>query len=67
MDLLAERLHIDPWEIRYKNALAPGLSTGTGHVLQHSVGIKQTLAEVKNYLEANPLDCDLTVTEAVEQ
>jgi xanthine dehydrogenase molybdopterin-binding subunit B len=67
MDLLAERLHIDPWEIRDKNALAPGLSTGTGHVLQHSVGIKQTLAEVKNYLEANPLDCDLTVTEAVEQ
>lgn len=54
MDILAERLGMDPWEIRYKNALAPGLSTGTGHVLQHSVGIKATLREIKKYLESHP-------------
>jgi xanthine dehydrogenase molybdenum-binding subunit len=55
MDMLAERLGLDPWEIRYRNALAPGLSTGTGHVLHTSVGIKATLSEVRNYLEAHPL------------
>ncbi|MGI9861474.1 molybdopterin cofactor-binding domain-containing protein [Moorella naiadis] len=54
IDALAARLNMDPWEIRYKNALAPGLSTGTGHVLQHSIGIKATLAEVKKYLETHP-------------
>lgn len=56
MDILAERLGMDPWEIRYKNALAPGLSTGTGHVLQDSVGIKATLTEIKKYLESHPLE-----------
>lgn len=56
MDILAERLGMGPWEIRYKNALAPGLSTGTGHVLQHSVGIKATLMEIKQYLGSHPLE-----------
>lgn len=56
MDLLAEKLGMDPWEIRYKNALEPGLSTGTGHVLKHGVGIKATLRAVKEYLEAHPLE-----------
>ncbi|HBT46292.1 MAG TPA: xanthine dehydrogenase [Peptococcaceae bacterium] len=55
MDLLAQKLQRDPWEIRYKNALEPGLSTGTGHVLKHGVGIKACLEEVKKYLEAHPL------------
>lgn len=55
MDLLAEKLQMDPLEIRYKNALEPGLSTGTGHVLKHGVGIKAALEEVKRYLEAHPL------------
>ncbi|MGI9951044.1 molybdopterin cofactor-binding domain-containing protein [Moorellaceae bacterium AZ2] len=55
MDLLAQKLQMDPWEIRYKNALEPGLSTGTGHVLKHGVGIKACLEEVKKYLEAHPL------------
>lgn len=56
LDDLAERLGIDPWEIRYKNALEPGLSTGTGHILQHSIGIKNTLSEVKKYLAVHPLE-----------
>ena len=55
MDMLAERLGLDPWEIRYRNALEPGLSTGTGHVLHASVGIKQTLTEIRDYLAAHPL------------
>lgn len=55
MDMLAERLKMDRWEIRYKNALEPGLSTGTGHVLEHGVGIKATLARIKEYLDKHPL------------
>lgn len=67
MDMLAERLHLDPWEIRYKNALAPGLSTGTGHVLRESVGIRTTLSEVKEYLNAHPLSPSQESTMGVPQ
>lgn len=56
MDILAEALGIDPWALRYKNALEPGLSTSTGQVLQHSVGIKATLEAVRKYLDENPLN-----------
>ncbi|MEW6523019.1 MAG: molybdopterin cofactor-binding domain-containing protein [Bacillota bacterium] len=52
MDLLAEKLGITPYEIRVKNALDVGLSTSTGQVLEHSVGIKATLEAVRAYLEA---------------
>ncbi len=47
MDEAAKRLGIDPLEIRMKNALQPGKSTITGHVLKSSVGAKQTLMAVK--------------------
>ncbi|MBC7324812.1 MAG: molybdopterin-dependent oxidoreductase, partial [Moorella sp. (in: Bacteria)] len=56
MDMLAERLGMDPWAIRYKNALEPGLSVSTGQALKHGVGIKPTMEAVKKYLEDHPLD-----------
>ena len=43
MDQLAEKLGLDPLEIRLRNALEVGSETGTGQVLQHSVGLKETL------------------------
>lgn len=43
MDILAEKLGLTPYEIRYKNALRPGMSIVTGCVLQQSVGIVKTL------------------------
>lgn len=55
MDRLAERLGISPVEIRMKNALDVGLTTSTGQVLKHSVGIKETIRRVEEYLAANPL------------
>jgi CO/xanthine dehydrogenase Mo-binding subunit len=55
MDMLAESLGRDKWEFRYQNALEPGLSVGTGQVLEHSVGIKGTLEAVKKYIAENPL------------
>lgn len=47
MDEAAKKLGIDPWEIRYKNALEIGKETATGHLLEESVGAKETLEIVK--------------------
>jgi CO/xanthine dehydrogenase Mo-binding subunit len=46
IDLLAEGLKIDPVEFRLNNALVPGSRTGTGQLLDHSVGIKELIEKV---------------------
>ncbi|MEK7752286.1 MAG: xanthine dehydrogenase family protein molybdopterin-binding subunit [Acidobacteriota bacterium] len=46
IDLLAEGLNIDPVEFRLNNALVPGSHTGTGQLLDHSVGIKELIEKV---------------------
>jgi len=48
LDMLAERVGIDPWEIRYKNALDVGDQFSTGQTLEASVGLKKTLEAVKD-------------------
>jgi CO/xanthine dehydrogenase Mo-binding subunit len=50
MDRLAEALGMDPVEFRLKNALDPGETTITGHVLQYSVGARSTLEAVRDAL-----------------
>jgi xanthine dehydrogenase molybdenum-binding subunit len=53
MDLLAAKAGLDPWEMRWRNALEVGDVFSTGQVLDKSVGIKKTLAAVKDrYFEA---------------
>ena len=47
MDALAQRLGIDPLELRLKNALRAGDSTPTGQVLEHSVGLVDCLEALK--------------------
>lgn len=47
MDNLAEKLGIDPIEIRLKNTFDLGSRTATGQLLAHSVGIKKTLQETQ--------------------
>jgi xanthine dehydrogenase molybdenum-binding subunit len=47
LDLLAEKVGLDPWEIRWRNALEVGDVFATGQVLEKSVGIKETLEAVK--------------------
>jgi selenium-dependent xanthine dehydrogenase len=48
MDVLAERVGVDGWEIRWRNALDVGDTFGTGQVLAAGVGLKQTLRAVRD-------------------
>jgi selenium-dependent xanthine dehydrogenase len=47
MDILAEKVGIDGWEIRWRNALEAGDRFGTGQILGPGVGIKKTLLAVR--------------------
>ena len=51
MDLLAQELGLDPFEIRRANALKPGSKTGTGQELTASIGIGRCLDEIQPYHE----------------
>jgi xanthine dehydrogenase molybdenum-binding subunit len=51
MDLLAKKAGINPWEIRWRNAVDVGDVFSTGQVLEKSVGIKKTLAAVKPHYD----------------
>ena len=46
MDMLAERLGIDPLELRRRNALRVGSVTNTGQVLHESVGLMECIDKV---------------------
>jgi selenium-dependent xanthine dehydrogenase len=48
LDLLAKKAGLDPWEMRWRNALALGDTLPTGQVLEKSVGLKKTLLAVKD-------------------
>ena len=53
LDLLAERVGIDGWEIRWRNALDVGDRFGTGQRLGPGVGLKASLLAVRDaYREA---------------
>ncbi|MBA4072335.1 MAG: selenium-dependent xanthine dehydrogenase [Gemmatimonas sp.] len=53
MDLLAKKAGLDLWEIRWRNALDVGDPVTTGQILEKSVGIRKTLAAVKDrYFDA---------------
>ena len=48
LDQLAEKVGVDGWEIRWRNALEAGDRTGTGQRLGPGVGLKQTLLAVRD-------------------
>ena len=54
LDRLAERVGIDAYDIRERNALRPGERFATGQVLNEGCGILQTLHAVKADFKANP-------------
>ncbi|MEI6667740.1 MAG: molybdopterin cofactor-binding domain-containing protein [Acidobacteriota bacterium] len=54
LDILADRVGVDPWEIRWRNAVDVGDTFCTGQVFEHAVGIKQTLLAVKDAFYAAP-------------
>jgi xanthine dehydrogenase molybdenum-binding subunit len=53
MDILAERVGVDGWDIRDRNILNPGDAFGTGQIMRESVrGIRETLEAVKGAYKA---------------
>ena len=52
LDRLAEMAGLDPWEIRWRNAVEVGDRFGTGQVLGAGVGLKKTLLAVKPQWDA---------------
>jgi CO/xanthine dehydrogenase Mo-binding subunit len=51
MDLLAEKLGMDPLELRFLNAVKPGSETATGQKLTASVGIGDCLEALRPHYE----------------
>ena len=48
MEMLAERIGVDGWEIRSRNILKPGDRFATGQVMRNSVlGLRESLDAVK--------------------
>ncbi|MFY9284279.1 MAG: selenium-dependent xanthine dehydrogenase [Miniphocaeibacter sp.] len=54
INLLAEKVGISPWEIRYRNAIEPGKVLPNGQIADVSTALKETLEAVKDVYEANP-------------
>ena len=48
LDILAEKVGIDGWEIRWRNAVEIGDTFCTGQVFERAVGLKKTLLAVKD-------------------
>jgi selenium-dependent xanthine dehydrogenase len=55
LDRLAERVGIDGWEIRWRNALDTGDRFATGQRLGPGVGLRQTLLAVRDAYRAEPI------------
>ncbi len=59
MDEASKLLDIDPWELRYKNALEVGSKISTGQVLKSSVGAKKTLENIKKLSDYEKLKSEV--------
>lgn len=53
INLLAEKVGISPWEIRYRNAIRPGEVLPNGQIADVSTALAETLEEVKDIYEEN--------------
>lgn len=53
INILAEKVGITPWEIRYRNAIEPGKVLPNGQIADCSTALKETLEAVKDVYEAN--------------
>jgi xanthine dehydrogenase molybdenum-binding subunit len=60
MDQLAERLGIDPIDLRLRNALKVGSVTNTGQLLRESVGLSECMERVRAEMIRQSASCDLT-------
>ncbi len=55
LNLLAEMVGIDPWEIRYRNAIRPGQTLPNGQIADPATGLAETLEAVKEAYYGNPI------------
>jgi len=54
LNLLAAKLGISQWEIRFRNAIEPGGVLSNGQIADAGTALKETLLAVKDVIEANP-------------
>jgi selenium-dependent xanthine dehydrogenase len=54
LNLLAAKLGISPWEIRFRNAIEPGGVLSNGQIADAGTALKETLLTVKDVYDANP-------------
>jgi len=54
MDVLAEKLGVDPVDLRLKNLLRAGSTTATGQILDSPVGLEECLLKVVDRMKLNP-------------
>ncbi|MBC2581810.1 selenium-dependent xanthine dehydrogenase [Clostridium sp. DJ247] len=54
LNLLAEKVGISPWEIRFRNAIEPGQVLPNGQIAGEDTALKETLLAVKDVFEKHP-------------
>lgn len=54
LNLLAEKVGISPWEIRYRNAVRPGQELPNGQIASPGTALVETLEAVKEIYENHP-------------
>lgn len=54
INLLAEKVGISPWEIRYRNGIRPGQVLPNGQIADESTALIETLEAVKPYYDEHP-------------
>lgn len=54
LNLLAEKVGISPWEIRYRNAIRPGQELPNGQLAAPGTALVETLEAVKDVFENHP-------------
>ena len=52
LNMMADKIGISPWEIRYRNAIRPGGVLPDGQIVDESTGLVETLETVKPYYDA---------------
>ena len=51
LNMMADKIGISPWEIRYRNAIRPGGVLPNGQIVDESTGLVETLEAVKPYYD----------------
>ena len=55
LNLLAEKVGISPWEIRYRNAIRPGQELPNGQIADSSTALVECLLAVRDVYEKSPI------------